>query len=811
MDMSKYIRNWIWTPDWSAEDDKDVRIVYFRKEFEVTKLPENCLVKISADSGYKLYINGKFVQKGPQKAMDRKEWFVDCIDIAPYLTEGKNVAAVEVIRFPECNYTSTASNNNDSLLRTPIANLFVQSLNSEETGIVLNASIGWKCSVNREIKVVREVSIPSPIHVQEVVSATDFYRGWKETGYDDSAWDDSVAKLLFDVPMADAPANQVDRTIPFMRHEEKRFDNTVCIRIPKEPDSQILQELEEKASNGGVLEAFPLQGYLQDLKIEEKVDESEAAQEALCSWNMMLNGNGTVTIPANSSVVVEISAGVEECGFLEYAFAGGKGAKVETTCAECYVYKNESPSPVSFLPNSPLKGDRTDFRNGSLFGYTSSYTLAGFGTAKVPETYEPYWFRTFRYIQLRITTREEPVTVTNFSYRETGYPLEVKTTFETSDQSLKDIWDISVRTLKRCMHETYIDCPFYEQLQYAMDSRSEILYTYNLSGDDRLARQAMEAFRRSQRPDGMINSCAPTEKSNVIPGFSIYYLMMVYDHMMYFGDKTLVKTHFPAIDNILNFFDNHLAENGLVEKIGGPLMAAKYWSFIDWSKKWGDNGGVPNAANVGTGAITMESLLYVYGLIHAAKLAEFIGRKGVGQEYMDRADAVKAAIRKQCMGTYTDPQGRTHDMIQDGPGVEEYSAHCQIFAILTDTVSVVEGRKMLLAAINDPDLAQASVSFMFYLFRALEKTDLYEMTDRYWNLWRQMLKDNMTTCVENDTDARSDCHAWASLICYEIPAVYMGVRPTAPGFSQMGIKPLNCNLPKVTGNVITPHGFVHVE
>ena len=120
------------------------------------------------------------------------------------------------------------------------------------------------------------------------------------------------------------------------------------------------------------------------------------------------------------------------------------------------------------------------------------------------------------------------------------------------------------------MHETYMDCPFYEQLQYAMDTRSQALYTYAVSADDRLARQAMEAFRRSQRPDGMINCDAPTVRCNVIPGFSIYYLLMVHDHMMYFGDKNLVKKHMPAIDQILAFFDRNLTEKGIFVNIGNP-------------------------------------------------------------------------------------------------------------------------------------------------------------------------------------------------------------------------------------------------
>ena len=69
----------------------------------------------------------------------------------------------------------------------------------------------------------------------------------------------------------------------------------------------------------------------------------------------------------------------------------------------------------------------------------------------------------------------------------------------------------------------------------------------------------------------------------------------------------------------------------------------------------------------------------------------------------------------------------------------------------------------------------------------------------------------MTTCVENDTDARSDCHAWASLICYEMPAVILGVRPAAPGFSKVHIAPKMGMLTEAAGDVITPRGLVHVN
>lgn len=376
---------------------------------------------------------------------------------------------------------------------------------------------------------------------------------------------------------------------------------------------------------------------------------------------------------------------------------------------------------------------------------------------------------------------------------------------------MEKIWDISERSLKRCMQETYFDCPFYEQLQYAMDTRLEILYTYAISGDDRLAKQAMEAFRLSQRPDGMINSDAPTVKANPIVSFSIYYILMVYDHMMYFGDEKLVKKYLPSIDSVLNFFDTNIKENGLVGHVGGPIMRDKYWSFIDWSTKWGNNGGVPTAINKNTRSLTIESLLYIYGLKKAAELSEFIGRNDTASEYRNRAELVIKAIKDNCFGTYTNSKGESYRLLQDGVGVDEYSVHTQVFGVLAGVVSPDEGKEMLKATVNNPDLAQASVSFMFYLFRAMEITGCYEKTDEQWNKWRKMVDDHLTTCVENDTDERSDCHAWGALALYEIPSVVLGVRPAKPGFKKVSIKPQTGKFDYASGEIITPRGLIHVD
>ena len=143
--------------------------------------------------------------------------------------------------------------------------------------------------------------------------------------------------------------------------------------------------------------------------------------------------------------MVELSAGEEQCAWLLYAFAGGKGAKVTTLCSECYYYPAESED------SAPRKGDRTDAVNGVLLGHTSTYCAAGCGTRERPEHYEPFWMRTFRFVRLTVESGEEPLTILDFSFRTTGYPLEVRTQVQTSDPTHAPIWDISVRTLRRCI------------------------------------------------------------------------------------------------------------------------------------------------------------------------------------------------------------------------------------------------------------------------------------------------------------------------------------------------------------------------
>ena len=490
------------------------------------------------------------------------------------------------------------------------------------------------------------------------------------------------------------------------------------------------------------------------------------------------------SVDAHEEVSFTLDAGEEMCAFLRLGLSGGRGAEIELLESECYI-----------LPDG-TKGDRLDSENGHLEGYTDHYTSVG----EENEIYEPYWFRSFRFLRVSVKTVDEPLILRFLNYEETGYPLEVKTAVNISDKSLASVWDISLRTLRRCMHETYMDCPFYEQLSYTMDTRLQILYTYAVSADDRLARRAIDDFRRSQRPDGLLNCSYPNVNVNVIPGFSMYYILMVHDHMMYFGDRELVKKNLPAIDRALAFFDASLTTDGLVGKVGGVNGKAPFWSFIDWAKEWMSTEGMPTAGLYGPN--TLESLLYLLGLQRAVELCAYVG-DARGEDYQNRADALKKAIREHCMA----PDG----LLTDGPNRPERSQHAQVFGVLTGVLTKEEGRHTLQLSMDDPGFTRCSVAMCFYLFRALEMTGLYVFTDRFWEIWRRMVRNGCTTCVEGENYPRSECHAWGALALWELPSAVLGVRPAAPAYMKITVEPQPGLLTQASGMVHTPRGDIGVS
>ena len=121
-----------------------------------------------------------------------------------------------------------------------------------------------------------------------------------------------------------------------------------------------------------------------------------------------------------------------------------------------------------------------------------------------------------------------------------------------NDPVLEKIYQVGCHTLKCCSHEHFEDCPYYEQLQYAGDSRVEALCSYAATGDDSLGRHSLRMFGYSQLSNGMTQSRFPSVFTQIIPVYSLIWALMLYDHYSIFHDESLVRELMPKILFMLN-------------------------------------------------------------------------------------------------------------------------------------------------------------------------------------------------------------------------------------------------------------------
>ncbi|OUS78515.1 hypothetical protein B1748_00090 [Paenibacillus sp. MY03] len=749
-----------WKAQWIWSESEDVRerseeheIVYFRRCFEVAEpAASRLVVHVSADSRYRLYLNGQSVSVGPCKG-DRFTRYFETVDITDKLVEGMNVLAAKVVHYRSCEPFRLGIGGPASVWRSGQGVFLLEGNLTTKNGsatIDLSTDNRWEC--------LRD-------------AATRFVAGGQDTLYVGGT-------------------EQTDgRLLPFgwlkMRDKAQGWRPAVMV-------SEIIDVLY------GQLTPWPLEARaippLYEIENGYVGVKRILPSNALPDFYLLdgdSNGSGWL-VRAGETLEVELDAGGLTTGYPYLDLTGGRGTTVEILYSECYEREAES----TIRRNKDI---RDDPEGRYLYGEFDRYIVAGQGETDKEnyERYEPFEFRTFRYVRLTVRAGEEDVRLHRFNYCETGYPLEVKAYFASSDPTLLPLWEISINTLRRCMHETYEDCPYYEQLQYIMDTRLQVLFTYQISADDRLARKAIFDFHSSLMPNGMIQSRYPSVYPQVIPGFSIYWIMMVADHYRYFGDAELVRRYLPTIDAVLHWFAQHVEASGLM-----GAMPQSVWSFVDWVEEWRGGRGVPTANEYGP--LTAYSLFYVLALQTAAELNEVCGRHSTAEEYMNRAAAVQEAVRSNCWSA-------ERRLFADGPTVQLYSQHCQIFAVLTRTVPDGQAGELLSHMLEQRDLPTVSYAMSFYLFRALEKAGLYDKSYRLWDTWRDLAAMNLTSWVEDPVSQRSDCHGWGSVPLYEFTACVLGVSPMEPGSRGILIRPDTSYLEWAEGAVATADGVVHVS
>lgn len=461
-------------------------------------------------------------------------------------------------------------------------------------------------------------------------------------------------------------------------------------------------------------------------------------------------------------------AGEEKCAFIRVKIKGT--GKLWLTYAECRAEKRG---------DMLVKGVRSDPSLGIYGDYDEIMTDGG-------GVFESYWFRTFRYVKAEC----DGVEIEKIDFIETGYPLEGSSDLKLYNETDEKLIKISERTLRRCMHETFTDCPYYEQLQYLMDTYLQTVFSSRISSDYRLIKKAIRDFALSQRADGMLLSRYPSNILQIIPGFALIYSFMVRDYVLISGDLETARKYIPVIEKMLCRFGEQKGEDGLIKKFPN-------WNFIDWAD--GFERGIPNSEP--GEPLSVLSLMYSSSLTAAADICRMIGRNGEAEEFLLSAREMNENVNSLC---YDEEKG----LYASSPSKRYFAQHEQVWAVLS---GAADGKEKAVME-NSLDLEpKATFAFAYFYFRALEKAGLYEKREELLNKMRNLVALDCSTVPETPTDSRSECHAWGSAALFEFSAMDLGIRKIDAVKKEVLIKPCISGRAGAKGSVDTVFGRIGVE
>lgn len=767
--------SWIWSaeathaaPSPEAATPSHYQVRMFRRTFEVADSKAARLeVHVSGDSRYLFFCNGELVGRGPAKG-DVNHQFYESFELSDRLRAGKNVLAALVLDMSRVAHRPARLGAPCSVM-TYAGGFVLDGVLREKGGAGavsedLSTDVQWKVAVDTAHRFQNEGTTFEGYQgyfehrVSRLIPA-----GWTEPEFDDANW--APATVLY---KAELLANRRDPTSPY---------GLVARMIPALEEAALSWFSDVFAPGGG---------------------------EVTGEWREAAGGARPVTVARRSTIEVILDAGELTTGFPLLAVAGGAGSVVRLTYAEALRLPWSTPGAKLLGRQQPLANLASHFadestgwtfdRRGKISGWCDVWEPAGNGKldASGGEIFEPLHWRAFRYIGVTVTTGDEPLTIRALRYRFTAYPYRVAAEFACSDPRLEKIWRAALRTMRLCSHETFEDCPYYEQMQYAGDTMITSKIAMLTTGDYRLTKQALFHFDWSRLSDGLTQSRFPSRLVQIIPSWSLHWITCARDYVACSGDVAIVRELLPGFRAVLDWFRRHGDADGLPAKL-------PYWNITDWCPWW-PRGVVPGSD---TGPTCILAAQYIVALEETAGLCRLIGRDREAGELLAEADGLREKLHARFWS-------ETEGLYFDRPGGPEISQYGNAWAVVCGAAGPRERAILLRRFPHDEKLAPGSFFWWHTGFSALALCGRYDRMPEFLGPWHESVEAGLDTFVEENSYWRSLCHAWSAHPALEFLTRVLGVTPAAPGFAEIAVEPRLCGLAHASGKVCTPRGPVAV-
>lgn len=725
-----------WTARWISFD---ASFVAYRNKFYLPEAAE-LYIHVTADSGYRLYLDGEFIASGPERG-DMHNFFFDSFHIV--LQAGEHTFVALVWHFDDASAPMAVIGQNSG---------FILAAEGHVSNAINTNRRNWQC--------IRLNGLGFEPH--ELI-------GWHCIGqrlvFDRSSFPDGIEAGLgsgWDSP--------TENDYGVNRNEWNGTQSTTRFLVP----SGLPEQIRTPIPSGRVV-------YVGKRGNFYAANENRSAE--ISDIQTMLN-DGIFVFSPNTERKILIDLGEYYCGQVEFTTSQGQGSDIVISWAEALYHD----------PDAGSKGKRNEIHDKYFFGAGDRFLPNG----NLVNNFFTLQYRAGRYIELLIRTSEAPLYVTQFKLLESRYPMPFEGEFLSPDMRLNCLIRPCLRTLQMCAHDTYMDCPFYEQLMYVGDTRIQLLLNYVINNDRCLVDKCMTMMAASQQAEGLISSRYPSRELQNIPTFSLIFVAMANDYVKYVNHADVTKLIIPAVIRIFNYFQSHLNCDGLLEAIPG-------WNFIDWTTDWcqdGQRGTPPDGEN---GISAVLNLLYLYALGEAVELFTQLGEPELAARFRRYGKALCNCIVR----AFFIPES---GLFADTLSGNAFSEHAQCLALLSGFLdNELETTVQHNLFDSHAELTNSTVYFSFYYLETCGKYDRYDKFMERMGIFAEINKLDLMTMLESPEPSRSDCHAWSAHPLYHFFATLLGIRPASPGFSSVKISPLSGIPGDIRGRMPHIKGMIEVR
>jgi alpha-L-rhamnosidase len=779
----RWLGQWIWVPEepvvpsggFSAAIDPNAPESngLFRKTFVLDRVPGRMPARITADSRYALYVNGRELGRGPMRSQFRRLHY-DMYDLTPYLVAGENVIAVRVKYYGRETAFWMPATPNRTLGR---GGVMVFECDLGESGWLISDG-AWKArraeAWDHESADEREYAaggVP-----MEIFDARRFPLGWKTAGFDDSTWGEAqvVSAMMSGLYRAQPPTHPYG---PLYPRSIGQLGGEV--RTPASCAAETISSLE----------------ILPGISPMDRVDEALTALREGGPRESRLPVR--VDVPDGGAVWIKIDMGRIVSGLVEFSLQAAPGTEFDMSYLE---------EPIRAVSHFGLMRAGTRYLARGRDDHFGLFDTVG-----------------FRYAYILVHSVPGKAVLEDFTVREYLHPWQEPAIFECSDPRLEQIFQAGTRTVQLCSPDAFVDCPTREQRAWSGDGVVDQMVTLAASRDWRLAKRYLE-LANSPRSDGILpmftSSMLELTGSFTLPDWSMHWVHGVHNWYRYAGDREAILSWLPTVARILRWYVPYQTSTGVLKDVAE-------WNLVDWSSvstsdtsslltaEWAR--GLREFAEMAGWLGETGSRHWAQGLYEKAKAGfEVFWDEGRGS-YVDHVvDGVPQPEMSQIAGALAIASGlaprarwdRIVNTITDdrrlvvrswaGGGQSEEKFEKQqrgIYEIDWDVENEI--------VISQPFMSYVVHDAVALAGRAERLPDLYLR-------WMSFLEDGYDTIGEN-WGTGTHAHGWSCTPARDMLIYTLGISPAEPGFGRARISPCLGRLEWAKGRVPTPLGPISVE